>query len=267
MLIPCVLGAPGGLSPITKDFVNPEKPWPHAAALASLTVAVTGLPLLPRLPVYPSYISFLPHLGPVPFKTCVSSDSHIADASSPDIIEDEHPHLAALITPLTWLHTGSGRHGVSAAVWRASDSSGYVRGTEWCPGMTEHDASDAGRSASSVNNIDSSSTRSAWKVDSGDLGQLPTMTQVAKEADMTTTASHPTGIHSSIPAIRRPDAVRLWRVSMDVDGCVTGFARPPASHSIAALLQGVLQDKLELGENDIAMLFTARGADFDAVCR
>ena len=37
----------GGLSPLTRDFVNPEKPWPHLNALAAVTAAA-GKPLLPR---------------------------------------------------------------------------------------------------------------------------------------------------------------------------------------------------------------------------
>lgn len=37
----------GGLSPITRDFVNPEKPWPHISGLAAVT-ARAGFALLPR---------------------------------------------------------------------------------------------------------------------------------------------------------------------------------------------------------------------------
>lgn len=37
----------GGMSPLTKDYVNPEKPWPHLHALAAATAA-TGKALLPR---------------------------------------------------------------------------------------------------------------------------------------------------------------------------------------------------------------------------
>ena len=37
----------GGLSPLTRDFVNPEKPWPHIHALAAVTAAA-GFALLPR---------------------------------------------------------------------------------------------------------------------------------------------------------------------------------------------------------------------------
>jgi hypothetical protein len=37
----------GGLSPLTRDYVNPEKPWPHISGLAAVT-ASAGFPLLPR---------------------------------------------------------------------------------------------------------------------------------------------------------------------------------------------------------------------------
>ncbi len=45
----------GGVSPITRDFVNPEKPWPHLTSLAAATAAAGKL-LVPRLPVYPPYL-------------------------------------------------------------------------------------------------------------------------------------------------------------------------------------------------------------------
>lgn len=37
----------GGISPLTKDYVNPEKPWPHVADLAA-AVAATGMALVSR---------------------------------------------------------------------------------------------------------------------------------------------------------------------------------------------------------------------------
>ncbi len=45
----------GGISPVTKDFVNPEAPWPHLTALAG-TCADAGFVLHPRLCVYPDYV-------------------------------------------------------------------------------------------------------------------------------------------------------------------------------------------------------------------
>jgi len=46
----------GGISPLTPDFINPEKPWPHLDALQQRTEA-KGLTLRQRLPVYPEFIS------------------------------------------------------------------------------------------------------------------------------------------------------------------------------------------------------------------
>ena len=44
----------GGVSPVTPDHVNPERPWPHLDALAADTAAA-GKILVERLAVYPSY--------------------------------------------------------------------------------------------------------------------------------------------------------------------------------------------------------------------
>jgi FO synthase len=46
----------GGVSPLTIDFVNPERPWPHLEALKARTEAA-GFRLRPRLPIYPEFIS------------------------------------------------------------------------------------------------------------------------------------------------------------------------------------------------------------------
>jgi 7,8-didemethyl-8-hydroxy-5-deazariboflavin synthase CofG subunit len=46
----------GGISPLTPDYVNPEAPWPHVAALAA-TCRAAGHELAPRLPIYPRYLT------------------------------------------------------------------------------------------------------------------------------------------------------------------------------------------------------------------
>jgi 7,8-didemethyl-8-hydroxy-5-deazariboflavin synthase CofG subunit len=45
----------GGISPLTPDFINPEKPWPHIERLAART-ADEGYELVERLSVYPEYV-------------------------------------------------------------------------------------------------------------------------------------------------------------------------------------------------------------------
>ena len=48
----------GGISPLTPDFINPEKPWPHLEQLRSRTEA-RGYRLRQRLPVYPDFVPAL----------------------------------------------------------------------------------------------------------------------------------------------------------------------------------------------------------------
>jgi FO synthase len=45
----------GGVSPLTPDFINPEKPWPHLEQLRQRTAA-KGFELRQRLPVYPEFV-------------------------------------------------------------------------------------------------------------------------------------------------------------------------------------------------------------------
>lgn len=44
----------GGVSPVTADHVNPERPWPHLAVLRD-AVEQRGMALVPRLTVYPEF--------------------------------------------------------------------------------------------------------------------------------------------------------------------------------------------------------------------
>ena len=48
----------GGISPLTPDFINPEKPWPHLEQLKLRTEA-KGYRLRQRLPVYPEFVQTL----------------------------------------------------------------------------------------------------------------------------------------------------------------------------------------------------------------
>lgn len=66
----------GGVSPLTPDFINPEKPWPHLEQLRLRTEA-KGFKLEQRLPVYPE---FLPPLfdrsGLLADRIRAAADSH-----------------------------------------------------------------------------------------------------------------------------------------------------------------------------------------------
>jgi len=48
----------GGISPLTPDYINPEKPWPHLEQLRQRTQA-KGFELRQRLPVYPEFLPAL----------------------------------------------------------------------------------------------------------------------------------------------------------------------------------------------------------------
>jgi 7,8-didemethyl-8-hydroxy-5-deazariboflavin synthase CofG subunit len=48
----------GGVSPLTPDYINPEKPWPHLEELRRRTEN-KGFELRQRLPVYPEFLSSL----------------------------------------------------------------------------------------------------------------------------------------------------------------------------------------------------------------
>jgi len=70
----------GGVSPVTADHVNPERPWPAIDALAEHSAAA-GFTLRERLTVYPKYVL----------------------AGSPWIDTRLHAHVAALADPATGL--------------------------------------------------------------------------------------------------------------------------------------------------------------------
>ncbi len=81
----------GGVSPLTPDHVNPEKPWPSIEALAA-TTAERGKVLRERLTVYPEFVS-----RPDPF-IASRMRAPVSALAGPDglAIEGSHP------TPVAW---------------------------------------------------------------------------------------------------------------------------------------------------------------------
>jgi 7,8-didemethyl-8-hydroxy-5-deazariboflavin synthase CofG subunit len=62
----------GGISPLTPDFINPEKPWPHVELLRLRTEA-KGFQLHQRLPVYSEFLSEITsHAGLLSEKTKIA---------------------------------------------------------------------------------------------------------------------------------------------------------------------------------------------------
>ena len=76
----------GGVSPLTRDFINPEAPWPHLDALRAVTEA-RGLLLRQRLPVYPEYIVGRPEFLPTELvermRSAVDGDGLVRDNGLP----------------------------------------------------------------------------------------------------------------------------------------------------------------------------------------
>jgi len=52
----------GGISPLTPDFINPERPWPHLLEIETRTRAF-GCELRQRLPVYPEFLGMSARAG------------------------------------------------------------------------------------------------------------------------------------------------------------------------------------------------------------
>ncbi|MGA9529254.1 MAG: 7,8-didemethyl-8-hydroxy-5-deazariboflavin synthase CofG [Terriglobales bacterium] len=62
----------GGISPLTPDFINPEKPWPHLDQLRERTLA-KGFQLRQRLPVYSEFVAMAEAKGDLLAQRVLSS--------------------------------------------------------------------------------------------------------------------------------------------------------------------------------------------------
>jgi len=74
----------GGVSPLTPDHVNPERPWPQIDVLASESEAA-GFRLVERLTVYPTYVQTgEPWLDPrvLPHVTALAAEDGLANESA-----------------------------------------------------------------------------------------------------------------------------------------------------------------------------------------
>lgn len=81
----------GGVSPLTPDHVNPERPWPHRDDLAEAT-ARAGFTLTARLTVHPRYIGATGAVSTEWIDPRVRT--HVAALAEPDtglLVSDPHP--------------------------------------------------------------------------------------------------------------------------------------------------------------------------------
>jgi FO synthase len=103
----------GGVSPVTPDHVNPERPWPAIDALARAT-ADAGKVLVERLAIYPAYIAQKNEWLPPALHGRVL---RMADAEGLARTESWSP--GADIAPPRMSHIGPATHSLSALLDRA----------------------------------------------------------------------------------------------------------------------------------------------------
>jgi FO synthase len=232
----------GGVSPVTRDYVNPERPWPTILSLASVTAAA-GKHLVPRLPVYPSYFSIDQKGG--------------TDRGSGGLKEG-------------WLDGSGGAQSPLATVLKNADVHGLARASNWYAGMVE-DSSDLekiSKSTPASAPVASFSTASTISSGSSSLNE-----KVSNEEDK----------RRATPFPRKK---QLYRIAMDTNGLLVGEVYSSknfssSSSAIEGLLSTLLQSAssptttsttsssstatYNITEEDISLLFQARGNDFDTV--
>jgi len=74
----------GGVSPLTPDHVNPERPWPEISALAAITAAA-GFELRERLTAHPEYVRDAEWIDPAlrPAVLALADEDGLAQAAAP----------------------------------------------------------------------------------------------------------------------------------------------------------------------------------------
>ena len=87
----------GGVSPLTPDHVNPERPWPAIDSLAATTVA-RGKTLRERLTIYPRFAAspdpYLAGKMRAPVEALLGEDGLAAEGSTPEPVSWQDPDVA-----------------------------------------------------------------------------------------------------------------------------------------------------------------------------
>src|ERR1041385_2188240 len=71
----------GGISPVTPDYINPDRPWPEVERLSGQVVRA-GFALAPRLPIYDAFIDRPGFLEPALRGVVARARSRVASATS-----------------------------------------------------------------------------------------------------------------------------------------------------------------------------------------
>ncbi|HZZ54882.1 MAG TPA: bifunctional FO biosynthesis protein CofGH [Trebonia sp.] len=230
----------GGVSPLTPDHVNPERPWPQIDELAQLTAAA-GFTLRERLTVYPPYIRE-PWLDP-----------RVAR------------HVAALTDPRTGLANEAARP--EGMPWQEPDG-----GWGDASGRTDlHVSIDTiGRSAD--RREDFSEVYGDWEIlsERTRLTAAPSAISTAGPAPAGAPAESESASASAAPAVARPGevAAALRQAERDPAGLTDGQAVALLGadgadlDALAALADGL---RREVNGDDVTFVVT-RNINFTNVC-
>jgi hypothetical protein len=279
----------GGVSPVTRDYVNPERPWPDLKRLAAVTAAAGKL-LLPRLPVYPAYVA-------APPGAWLSTEAPPAAQSSNTVDADSRPGV-----PEFQRKTDSGapvgaRASVYSRVLAASDAAGLARASDWVAGApqsapVEHLDVGISRQRAAPRRADVKALEKNLSASGGaGPGHADSTHDVPRNAAAESVSSSaasssraPSELGAKWPGWRAP----RWQVRADVWGALEGTARCATSSAVSSLLQRLNELHQQvlaapgrddwrhsdaarrlsgvLGVREAAMLLAARGDDARAIC-
>ncbi len=244
----------GGISPVTRDFVNPERPWPHLAPLAQATAAAGRL-LLPRLPLYPAWVGLAGDGGTAVGPGGGAGVGHAdvgggreagAGAGEADEAAGRQrqsagvragPAAGAGAGAGTWLDFSGGRESVGAAVLRAADSEGFLRASGWVAGRGDGVGKEEGNGEGLVDEGAALCAVQGGQQGHGLQQGLGSCTQdsgpAAEAAGAAAGAAaelegearrRSTPLPSTASVRRRPGGG--WRVEVGADGAVAGVEAP-----------------------------------------
>ena len=262
----------GGISPVTRDHVNPEKPWPQVDRLAAVT-ADAGFALQPRLPVYPAVVQAAPDTWLSTYR--VAPPAPLPMSNSGASAANDAPRRAGPAQSAHALgrlaHGGDGAvdaHGALAQsvygkVQALADSAGLARADTWRAGQASGDAT--------APRLDVRGQRHAADA------ALPSAAPAAHPGAAATRRSAPGGM-------QRP----RWGVQMDAWGALSGVRAPDESAHVTEVLErvrGLHSQCLDMPAEErvscaaareaadevltrpaVAALLATRGADARAVC-
>jgi 2-iminoacetate synthase ThiH len=209
----------GGVSPITKDHVNPEKPWPHLASLAQATAKADFL-LVPRLPVYPETVHTVPGtwLSTHKIEVNLGDKSMLAEGCS---------------------SAGTARVSVFSQVQMLADATGFARADAWRAGLL-----DVAPAAAKQSNAPDTDLRGLQRQGTMSCDSTTHQARVhqpgasAKSPGMQKTGSHicekPATPHSQSVLRER------WRVQLGVHGVLVGVPAVSAPPKMTELLGRVM---------------------------